>query len=185
MTASGSQSSDAIGFLTIIEKSDQGVLGGYLLLNSAGRPLEFHCTAPVKANRAQEILYGASLNSYLCGEQIARTLIEKAKTKPRFVCTNLVDVMCVRDLVSMPVVLLTDSATDTESRHRVDDQQEMADPHFNRLSRFSVRGHALAVASTARQDQQVVEQQLQEDEGSLDLAEPFDRIKEAIEEALG
>ena len=41
-----------------------------MLLNLAGRPLEFHCTAPVKPNRVQQILYGPSLQPYLYGEQI-------------------------------------------------------------------------------------------------------------------
>ena len=51
-------SQPVLGFLTVLEHPQHGLFGGYLLLNLAGRPVEFHCTAPVKPNRAQQILYG-------------------------------------------------------------------------------------------------------------------------------
>ena len=70
MGASDSKSLPAIGFLTVVTIPDQGLVGGYLVLNAAARPLEFHCTTPVRANRAQEILYGPTLRPYLFGEQI-------------------------------------------------------------------------------------------------------------------
>ncbi len=59
-----------------------------MLLNAAGRPLEFHCTAPVKPNRTQEILYGPMLKPYLYGEQIGQTLLAKSKLMPVVVCTD-------------------------------------------------------------------------------------------------
>ena len=37
----------AYGFLTAVESGSHGVFGGYLLVDPLGRPLEFHCTAPV------------------------------------------------------------------------------------------------------------------------------------------
>ena len=81
-------SKTALGFLTVVEHQQYGLFGGYLLLNPAGRPLEFHCTAPIKPNRAQQILYGPTLESFLYGEQIGRTLLEKAKIEPSLVCTD-------------------------------------------------------------------------------------------------
>src|SRR5687768_7792332 len=80
--------SPAIGFLTVVEHAEFGLFGGYLLLNAAGRPLEFHCTAPVKPDRALEILYGPTLDGYLY-ERIADALLAKAKAAPLLVCTDL------------------------------------------------------------------------------------------------
>ena len=82
MTTGCSNSLSAMGFLTIVESSAQGIFGGYLLLNEAGRPLEFHCTAPVRPNRAQQILYGPTLKPYLFGEQIGQTLLSQTKITP-------------------------------------------------------------------------------------------------------
>ncbi|MDA7951456.1 MAG: hypothetical protein MPJ24_08205 [Pirellulaceae bacterium] len=98
-----------LGFLTVIQDAQQRLFGGYLLLNHLGRPLEFHCTAPVKANRAQEILYGSTIKPFLYGEQIAKTLFEKSKNKVSLVVTDLVDVLPVRLYTQVPVCLTKSS----------------------------------------------------------------------------
>ena len=56
MSVSESKSQISLGFLTVVDGGDTGCIGGYLVLNMGGRPLEFHCTAPVRANRSQQIL---------------------------------------------------------------------------------------------------------------------------------
>ena len=88
MESGKNHSKPAIGFLTVIDHPQHGLFGGYLVLNLAGRPLEFHCTAPIKPNRAQQILYGPTLESFLYGEQIGSTLLGHAKTSPLAVCTD-------------------------------------------------------------------------------------------------
>ena len=95
MSASDPKSLSAIGFLTVLEHAEQGLFGGYLVLNATGRPLEFHCTAPVRPNRAQEILYGPTLAPFLYGEQIGQTLLAKAKTEPLLVCTDVEPALAV------------------------------------------------------------------------------------------
>ena len=90
----------------MIDHPQHGLFGGYLVLNLAGRPLEFHCTAPIKPNRAQQILYGPTLESFLYGEQIGSTLLGHAKTSPLVVCTDREPVLSLRDLVDVPVVLV-------------------------------------------------------------------------------
>lgn len=203
MSASGPKPLPAIGFLTVLDHPDHGLFGGYLLLNSAGRPLEFHCTAPIKANRAQEILYGPTLEPYLYGEQIGRTLLERAKTKPLVACTDVPAALAVRDFVSLPVVLVTDPGGD-EPRHEephdnvsADNATDHAAPTF-RLDRphttvpvpklpglvhFRLGPHCLAVASAHAGDQQLTTDRWQPHADSLDLREPFGRIRAAIEEA--
>src|SRR3954465_8560029 len=96
----------AIGFLTVVEHDLHGLFGGYLLLNETGRPLEFHCTAPVKPNRAQEILYGPTLRPYLCGEQIGQALVARAKTDVLLVLTDDPAAVGVREFTAAPVVLM-------------------------------------------------------------------------------
>ena len=81
MAASDAKSLPSIGFLTIREYEELGLIGGYLVLNVNGRPLEFHCTAPVRPNRAQQILYGPTLEPFLFGEQIGQALVSKGRGK--------------------------------------------------------------------------------------------------------
>ena len=88
MLSSQSRSEPTVGFLTIVENDDVGWLGGYLVLDRRARPVEFHCTVPIRPNRAQEILYGPTLRPFLYGEQIGTTLIQKAKSKTQLIFKN-------------------------------------------------------------------------------------------------
>ncbi|MCL2347752.1 MAG: hypothetical protein FWC50_05760 [Planctomycetaceae bacterium] len=99
-----------LGFITIIENARLGLIGGYLVLNHAGRPVEFHCTTPVRANRAQEILYGATLKPFLYGEQIAQTLVQKAKIKPDVIFADISQVLTLQDFTDIPVVFVPSNA---------------------------------------------------------------------------
>src|SRR4051794_7383154 len=104
MTAPNTPSGPCLGFLTVLENADLGCVGGYLLLNAAGRPLEFHCTAPIRPNRTQEILYGPTLRPFLYGEQIGQTLLKKSKVTPIVVCTDSEPALAVREFSDCPVV---------------------------------------------------------------------------------
>ncbi|HEV8071023.1 MAG TPA: hypothetical protein VGP76_25140 [Planctomycetaceae bacterium] len=97
-----------LGFLTAIEVPDRGYIGGLLVTNHFGRPLEFQCTAPLKPNRTQEILYGPTLVPYVLGDLIGRTLIEKVGVKPHIVLTEREELLGLRDLVEIPVACVDD-----------------------------------------------------------------------------
>ena len=92
-----------LGFLTITANPRYGFIGGYLVLNTAGRPVEFHCTTPVRATRAQEILYGTTLQPFLCGEQITTALIQRSKTVPSLFLTDIPVVLAAQKLIEVPI----------------------------------------------------------------------------------
>src|SRR5262245_48271603 len=98
-----------LGFLTAIEVPERGYVGGLLVTNQFGRPLEFQCTAPLKPNRTQEILYGPTLVPYVLGDLIGRTLIEKIGVKPHLVLTERQELLGLRELVEIPVACVDDS----------------------------------------------------------------------------
>jgi len=203
-------SKPAIGFLTVIEHPQHGLFGGYLILNLAGRPLEFHCTAPIKPNRAQQILYGPTLESFLYGEQIGSTLLGHAKTNPLAVCTDREPVLSLRELVDLPVVLvlppeglkepdvagaeidraippgelpLSDAKASCDADLPVALRVDAAHRHALRLIRFELGRNRLALSSPKGDDRKCLSERLGEAAVSLDLWEPFTRIREAIEEA--
>ena len=108
----------ALGFLTIINNPQHGFFGGYLILNMSGRPLEFHCTAPIKPNRAQEILYGPTLEAFIYGEQIGQTLLKQSSHEPLMVCTDCEPALAVRQYVSWPVALVLPPEQSVDYRER-------------------------------------------------------------------
>lgn len=162
MNAASPKTSPCLGFLTVIENAELGLIGGYLLLNAAGRPLEFHCTAPVKANRTQEILYGPTLKPYLYGEQIGQTLLAKSKLIPVVVCTDSEPVLSVRECTEIPVILLVN--------------REVPDS-------FPLGLNAATTAPRFAADQQTICDHWPTQAEHLDLLEPFTRIREALDEA--
>jgi len=103
------QPKDAFGFLTVVEHERHGLFGGYLVLNEAGRPLEFHCTAPIRPSRPQEILYGNTLRPYLYGEQIGQALLSKAKHPPSIILTDQRPALALQSLIEIPVTFVLPS----------------------------------------------------------------------------
>ena len=175
----------AVGFLTVVKHEQHGFFGGYLLLNVNSRPIEFHCTAPVKPNRAQEILYGPTLEPYLFGEQIGQALISKTKTKPIAVCTDLATVLAAREFVPLPLALVHDpgqnasvSPTPATPQWRIDASHDQPG-----LITFQLGRNLLGVPSGRDDDRAELSERLSAIADHLDLAEPFERIRSAIEEA--
>ena len=168
--SSAAKSASCLGFLTVVEHAELGLLGGYLLLNAAGRPLEFHCTAPVKPNRAQEILYGPTLRPFVYGEQIGQTLLNRSKLTPLVVCTDSEPVLAARDFTHVPVVLVRQEAGDGGLTPEVRGQMTLARNLVMTAPHFSSDEAAIRQAWPAEAD-------------ALDLLEPFARIREALDEA--
>ena len=94
------------GFLTAVDSPLHGLFGGYLVVDALGRPLEFHCTAPVKVSRAQQILYGPTLHGHLHGQQIGGALLAESKATPAVVLTDHDAMLHVRPHTSLPLALV-------------------------------------------------------------------------------
>lgn len=171
MTASTAKSAPCLGFLTVVESPEGGMVGGYLLLNAAGRPLEFHCTAPLRPTRTQEILYGPTLRPFLYGEQIAPALLARSQRTPIVICTDQPPVLDARPLAPAPLVLVLADATAPVTQGAAT------------LETFSLAQCRLATAPGFASDAQAVLSAWPVQADQLDLVEPFVRIREALEEA--
>ena len=194
-----------VGYLTTLEHQDFGILGGYLVVDAQGRPLEFHCTAPVQPSRAQEILYGHSLRPYLLGEQIGGGLVQAAKLKPQIVVVDQVDLGAFRSDDKTTLALLSivsrrepnalasgelPRTIDTEtpeasaygSQHSTNRGLKQCPSESKEASAMEIGGHAVTFPF-AVQDMSSATKILESLAQSIDLAEPFERIQLAIREA--
>jgi hypothetical protein len=164
----------SLGFLTIVHETN-GYLGGYLVTNLWGRPLEFRLSTAVQPNRIQQILYGGTLQSYLCGELIAKTLVEKTAVAAQCIFTDYEPVLDLRLRIEVPVVCLQVES----SRVRALSSNPLSDPEpVTRNPKWPLLCHPRFPVDSA-----TVCRLLDQLEGSLDLAEPFVRIREAMNEA--
>jgi hypothetical protein len=166
-----SASPPQVGFLTILHEAS-GFLGGYLVTNLWGRPLEFRLSSAVQPGRVQQILYGGTLHPYICADLIGKTLVDKAGLPVQIVLTDREIMLDLRHKVEMPVLWVTPSE---ETRPMRNDEGLVSPPNSKR---GAVRCHP-----GFGQDAEIVRPLLERLESAVDLAEPFTRIREAIGEA--
>lgn len=166
----------AFGFLTAVEDPIHGFFGGYLVVSERGRPLEFHCSTPILPSAAQRILYGASLRPYLLGELIGQTLAAKAQVPVQAVLTDHAEMQICAAANSAPVAWLRHNDFSVPTIE--------APPPIGEVSTEFMLGAYRLIASDSStwQDASLVAA-LRALAEQIDLAEPFERIREAIREA--
>jgi hypothetical protein len=156
-----------LGFLTVLNEQN-AYLGGYLVVNIWGRPLEFRLTSAVQPNRVQQILYGPTLANYVCSDLIGKTLVDKTGLPIQLIVTDTEAALDLRLKLDVPVVLAARDG-DNLPGIAVRDRQER---------RAALRSHA-----HYPQEVEAIRELIVGVEQHLDLAEPFARIREAIVEA--
>jgi hypothetical protein len=136
-----------------------------LITNGWGRPLEFRLTTAVQPNRVQQILYGATLLNYVHADLIGKSLVEKAGMVPQLLVTDSEKILDLRWHVDVPTVCLCPA--DQPGGHLI--------PMLSGRSFICHSDHS-ADAQRAFEIFQILD-------GVRDLAEPFERIREALTEA--
>src|SRR5687767_15110067 len=155
--------------MTILHEPS-GYLGGYLVTNQWGRPLEFRLSTAVQPNRVQQILYAGTLQPYVCADLIGKTLVEKTGVPVQLVLTDTEAVLDLRLKLEAPVAWVA--------------PPEAAGPGQPPPARRGVRVRENVYChgrfpDDARPVGEILDHLL----GFVDLAEPFTRIREAVAEA--
>jgi hypothetical protein len=157
-----------LGFLTVLNDAS-GYLGGYLVTNLWGRPLEFRLSTAVQPNRVQQIVYAQTLAAYICGDLIGKTLYDRTATATHLILTDTAHALGLRRVVDVPVVWVA-SADDPAAA-------DLPTVRPATPGRGPVCAHPDFPDDLPRLKEQC------ERLGGLDLVEPFARIREAIAEA--
>jgi hypothetical protein len=162
-----------LGFLTVLAEAG-GFVGGYLVTNAWGRPLEFRYSSAVQPNRMHQILYGDTLPSYLHADLIGRTLIEKTATPAHLILTDREAALELRPRFELPIVWVT--PPDDAVAARLADSDRAVRP-----ARAHRHGPVLTHADFASEAAAL--RALLDRAADVDLAEPFQRVREAVQEA--
>ena len=161
-----------LGFLTILQEN-QSYVGGYLVTNQWGRPLEFRVSTAVQPNRVQQILYADTLVPYICGDLIGKTLVDKTGVPVQAVFTDTEAALDLRLKLEAPVAYLAKPSASPPLTPGEPERGEQAESSRERL-----RTHG-----AFPNDGQLVQEMLGKLHRSFDLTEPFQRIREAMGEA--
>lgn len=158
--------SPTLAFLTVLQEPS-GWLGGYLVTNGWGRPVEFRLTTAVQPNRVQTALYGPTLNEYLVADLIGKTLVEKTAAKPDLIVADAPSALALRSRVEMPVTALRPAPIPPGA-------EPLDHPRA---------GLGLLLPALFATDRDAVMAILDRIDPAVELSEPFARIHEAIAEA--
>lgn len=161
-----------LGFLETMEVDGRGHVGGLLITNQHGRPLEFQCTTPVRPNRTQEILYGDTLRPWLLGELIGGTLLDRVAIKPDVVVVSDPDILELRNHTSIPVACTVESG-------RVLPEADGASVTAVKIGTQRLRFH-----DAHRTDVDLLNRQKHLIPDQADLKEPLERVREALAETV-
>ena len=166
-----------LGFISVRQHAEHGYFGGYLVVNHLARPLEFHCTLPVKPTRAQVLLYGPTMDDFVCGEQIAKALITKAKLTPDLIVTDTPP--------SLAAALVSDAIMVCLEEALAGDTASLRHPTATNVPthRFTALGKKFLRASECNKAEAIIESTLKQLSERFELTEPFSRIVEALFEA--
>ena len=162
-------------------KEGASYLGGLLLTDTSGIPLDFRYTEPITPTRLQAVLYGKALEPHLKEEVIQKTLLKELKSPP--------------DLFILPAAEMA-GGWHGEARCpalAVQKTQEPPLPRVGESFRVSPREALLQVAEgaaplrvifaqsvdLAAQEQALAK--LLEAAYQMDLAEPLERVSAALQ----
>jgi hypothetical protein len=177
LTATTTTATLNLGFLTVLQDAG-GYLGGYLVTNQWGRPLEFRLSSAVQPNRVHKVLYAGTLQPYICADLIGKTLVEKTGTPVQLVVTDTPACLDLRLRLDVPVAWVASARRGENLLCR--DARAVPDetaPNAQ-LVRDTLNCHASFPADAAQ-----ITDMLDRLIGLMDLTEPFGRIREAVSEA--
>jgi len=184
-----------LGFLTVIDHPRAGYVGGFLVLNPVGRPVEFHCTTSLKPNRAQEILFGNALEPYLFGEQIAQTLVRKSQANIDFLFTDSPGVLALQDFVEQPMIFIPHpesgggktsdlfAYTARQAEGQYQPLRSIPGLSVSRWKETRIADFPLWIPDDRKAAVSTISAKLTDYIGSINFYEPFTRVRLALEEA--
>jgi hypothetical protein len=154
--------SKTLGYLSCPQAADGGFTGALLITDSGTRPLYFAYVAPIRPTMMQKILYGQTLNEHTKVLVIAKKLLtEGLSVKPDVLFVDAEDLIDVRQLTKWPVAFLQKGQQDASS---------LSDLFYDTGGRD--------------QDTSIVGRIVGSLEESVDLLDPFNRLTDALKEAL-
>ncbi len=163
------------GYL-VVEMADDGMcVGGLMVTDENGMPLDFRFTDPITPTRLQRALYGGALERYLRADVVAGTLLSSIEVRPTVIFVDdedllrLPDASCavaVVDVTRLPAI----GAVGTAKGERPEQSLLQASEGVSPLR--------VTLADAASMPQ--VSETLITLYGHMDALEPSDRVRKAL-----
>ncbi|HEX5324963.1 MAG TPA: hypothetical protein VFW40_14360, partial [Capsulimonadaceae bacterium] len=162
--------------------ADNVFMGGAMVTDAYGLPLEFRYTEPVRATKLQRVLYGDVLETYIHTDVILANLLERMDQKPPLYFVSDSAFLAALDRRGRTVVWLTETHGTPLKEHGA--IQETSPTEFL-LQLESASGPARvrvapAGASETSPDKNALAALIAEASKSMDILEPLRRVEAAV-----
>jgi hypothetical protein len=153
-----------LAYLSCPQDGAKAYLGALLLTDGRTRPLHFGYVAPVRPTTIQRILYGRTLDAHVKLDVVTTKLVKHGFTRaPDVLFVDAEDLIMARRVFNVPTALLS--------------KQQNAQPGITlSMYNYNTGGH--------REDAEQVGRIVALLEQTVDLVDPFERMQEALKEAL-
>lgn len=152
-----------LSYLTCPRDAAGAFIGALMLTDSRARPLHFAFVSPIRPTKIQRILYGSTLDEHVSVDVIGKKLLADLPIVPDVLLVDTQDLIAVRRIVDMPTAFLRRADGDAPASSLSSLQYDTG-------------------ANT--DDQEDIGQILASLEMQVDLVEPFQRMREALKEAI-
>ncbi len=150
-------------------------IGGVLVVDEKGIPVDFFYTDPIKPDKLQFIIYGDSLANYLKVDVMSRKLVGMPKEKPAVWFTDDDEILQGTDKLGVGIALIRSTNLPTlESVGSVkqDKEDELLVQAVELLPPLDIRFKGISAEEIASLIVGLSK--------TMDILEPFSRLKEAL-----
>lgn len=175
------KNSHALGYLRLIEERSL-FQGAALVTDFRGIPLDFRYTEPIVPTRLERILYGDALRVYIREEVILESLLKAVEVKPSlWICNDRELLGFLKEHAACPPVFLeSTSHPPLDAVGEVVPQPE-AGAYLVQADPISAPLKLVVPVGTGEDAAKSAVSLLIEAAASMELLEPFTRIKSALD----
>lgn len=172
-----------LGYLLVTSPTPNVFIGGLMVTDSRGLPVEFRYTEPIQPSKIQQVLYGQVLSAYIKREVILETLLKNLESK--FSCLLVED----ENLVDYPAKgypIVRIASTKSSPIGAVGQTQEIAPGEVLVQVTAESNPVRLTLSKPEKSDSGVTDANdplsllLEAGEG-MDITEPLRRVQKALE----
>ena len=164
-----------IGYFKIYSENKKFV-GGIMVADERGIPVEFKYTEPVEPTKIQEVLYGDVLEKYLREEVIMANLVGKLENKPELYIVNDAKNIYLQEIVKEDVAVIR--------KTQVSPMKELKSYKFIKDNEAVVQikeGENPVVVMVQKENKDEIVKKIADIGQNTDLIEPLNRVEEALE----
>jgi hypothetical protein len=153
-----------LAYVVFGQDSAGGWSGALMLTDSRTRPIHFGFATPIRPAKLQRLLYGNTLDEYVKIDIIAKRLLQEVPRAPHAIFVESSDLLSLRRITEYPIGFLSRSEGQQNGDSNASTAQVSTGDNYEDYDRVAPI--------------------LSELDTSVDVLDPFARMKEALKEAL-